>query len=264
MASSSYSIHPIDTIDVPVLVELLYSLKSTLAFNRAVFKNWPNEAAQKALYRATIENTFAPTSETESLKAVDDETGDIIGYVAVSRESPIAQTPTPNEQEKQSQHSNAEGPGVEVAVEQEQGQTEEDLSAFNPGVYDAVVKACLELQRGVETCDHFGMDTIFFPWGRTSRERLETNQTDQAEITYVGVKPSCRNRGIGAKLIHECFNRAKKAGFPLTLNAEPEAVKFYLKLGFKETGYADIDLARWMAPNSGFGNFRWTAMIWYP
>ncbi|KAL3444905.1 hypothetical protein BJX65DRAFT_282686 [Aspergillus insuetus] len=116
---------------------------------------------------------------------------------------------------------------------------EEDLSAFHPEVYDAAVKACSELQRGVETCDHF-------------------------EITYVGVKPSCRNRGIGAKLVHECFNRAKKAGIPLILNAEPEALDFYLKLGFKETGFADVDLAQWMPPNSGFGKFRWTGMIWYP
>lgn len=86
----------------------------------------------------------------------------------------------------------------------------------------------------------------------------------QAEITYVGVKPTCRKRGIGAKLIQECFYRAEKAGIPLTLNAEPEALDFYLKLGFTETGHADIDLAQWATPNSGLGNFRWTGMIWHP
>ncbi|KAL3483799.1 hypothetical protein BJX62DRAFT_219616 [Aspergillus germanicus] len=160
MTPSSYSIYPIDTIDVPVLVELLYSLKSTLAFNHAVFKNWPNEATQKALYRATIENTLAPTSATESLKAVDDETGEIIGYVAVSRESPTTQTPTTKEQEKQNQHLNAAVPGVDAGREQEPGQPEEDLSAFHPEVYDAAVKACSELQRGVKTVDHFGVNNI--------------------------------------------------------------------------------------------------------
>jgi predicted component of type VI protein secretion system len=127
MATSNYSIYSINTIDISVPVELLYSLKSTLAFNRAVFKNWPNEATQKALYRATIENILTPTSATESLKAVDDETGDIIGYVAVSRESPSTQNPA----EQQKQHSDAEATGFDADREQEPEQLEEDLSRIS-------------------------------------------------------------------------------------------------------------------------------------
>jgi hypothetical protein len=180
MAPSNYSILPIDTFDVPTLVEFLYSLKSTLAFNRAVFKNWPNEAAQKALYRATIENTLAPTSATESLKAADDETGEIIGYVAVSRERPTQDSST---EQQQKQHLNAEGTRVDGDRGQEQEQPEEELSAFNLEVYAAAVKACLELQRGVEMCDHFGMSCIP-SLGYSIKQKAQTN-TEQLNRNHL-------------------------------------------------------------------------------
>lgn len=152
MTTAKYSIFPVNAADIPVLVELLYSLKTALTFNRVLFKHWPNEAAQKALYRATLENTLAQITTIESLKAVDDETGEIIGYVAVSRESPIR-----NPTEQQKQHSNAEGGSGCRGQEQI-----EDLNDFHPEVYAAAIRACLELQRRNEPFEHFGTDNIPF------------------------------------------------------------------------------------------------------
>ncbi|PYI25024.1 hypothetical protein BP00DRAFT_462175 [Aspergillus indologenus CBS 114.80] len=166
----------IELVVLHVLAHVAISRIPGLAFNRLVFKNWPNEAAQKALHQATIERTLAQAGTVESLKAVDDATGEIIGSVTVSREGPASG-------QQQEQHSNAEGV--------HRGRTE-DLDGIHPEVYAAAVGACLELDRSNETFEHF-------------------------EITYVG------------------------AGVPLTLNAEPEALDFYLRLGFTETGRADVD-----------------------
>lgn len=60
------------------------------------------------------------------------------------------------------------------------------------------------------------------------------------------------------------FDRAKAENIPFALHAEAPAHDFYVKLGFHETKYADIDLAKHAPRNSGFGVFRLTGMIWYP
>ena len=165
MTTAKYSIFPANTADIPVLVELLYSLKTALTFNRVLFKHWPNEAAQKALYRTTLENTLAQISTTESLKAVDDETGEIIGYVAVTRESPTRNPPT----EQKKQHSNAEGGSGSCGQEQM-----EDLNEFHPEVYAAAVRACLELQRRNEIFEHIGTNnTLFFEGGGMGSKEIE-------------------------------------------------------------------------------------------
>ena len=239
--TSGYSIHPVETSDVPVLVNLLYLLRTSLIFNRVLFKDWPNEPAQKALYRSTIESTLTPDSTIEGLKVVD-ETGEIIGYVAISHKFPKDST--------EQQHSNTE------AVNESHEEKTDDLNGIHPDVYDAAVKACLALQQKNDAYEHLSTCSILFG--------CDLGANAKAGINYIGVKPTSRKLGIGAKLMGECFSRARKAGLPLALDAEPEAVDFYLKLGFTETGHASIDLARWATPNSGFGSFRWTGMIWYP
>jgi hypothetical protein len=58
------------------------------------------------------------------------------------------------------------------------------------------------------------------------------------------------------------FDKAREEGLPLVVCSEPAAHDFFQVLGFKETNYAEIDLAKLAPKYSGFGVFRLTGMIW--
>jgi hypothetical protein len=54
---------------------------------------------------------------------------------------------------------------------------------------------------------------------------------------------------------------AKVAEVPLFLCSVPSAHGFYLKLGFRDSIHADIDLSRWGAEYDGFGVYRFFGML---
>ncbi|KAF9883076.1 hypothetical protein FE257_004110 [Aspergillus nanangensis] len=110
---------------------------------------------------------------------------------------------------------------------------------FNPEVFAAVVTAVDELSQDLKTIDHY-------------------------EVTYIVVNPAYRNRGIGEELMQYVMGKAKTAGVPVAVGAEPQVYSFFIKHGFEERGHVDFDLAKWAPPYSGFGVFRLTGMIWYP
>ncbi|KAK7724817.1 hypothetical protein SLS57_004088 [Botryosphaeria dothidea] len=124
--ASPYSILPVAPSDLPTIAEFLYSSKLKLTINRLLFKDWPNEAAQRRQYTGAVEGALADPN-TESLKAVDAASGEIVGYLAVTRKS-------------------ATGP----AAEDEKSVPE----AFNPEVYQAVIRAAGELSKEMEGVDH--------------------------------------------------------------------------------------------------------------
>lgn len=124
--ASPYSILPVAPSDLPTIAEFLYSSKLKLTINRLLFKDWPNEAAQRRQYTGAVEGALADPN-TESLKAVDAASGEIVGYLAVTRKS-------------------ATRPAAEV----EKSVPE----AFNPEVYQAVIRAAGELSKEMEGVDH--------------------------------------------------------------------------------------------------------------
>ncbi|EEU41578.1 uncharacterized protein NECHADRAFT_54033 [Fusarium vanettenii 77-13-4] len=89
----------------------------------------------------------------------------------------------------------------------------------------------------------------------------ETDSLDHLELTYIYVKPSHRQKGIGSLLLQEAFSRADAAHVPLALCSEPAAYTFYKNRGFQDTKHVDIDLRLWAPPYTGFGIFRLSGMI---
>ena len=67
------------------------------------------------------------------------------------------------------------------------------------------------------------------------------------------MQPSSRNLGIGSQLIQLAIDKAKAAGLPLAVAAEPQAYNFFLKQGFQETRHFDVDLKQWAPAQSGWG-----------
>ncbi|KAK7413913.1 hypothetical protein QQX98_007180 [Neonectria punicea] len=87
MASSS-TVLPVTSSDLLTLAGFLYASKLSLTINRLIYKDWPAEAVQKRNYAKSIETSFNDSSD-ECLKAVDDVSGEILGFVVLTKKHPI-------------------------------------------------------------------------------------------------------------------------------------------------------------------------------
>ncbi|KAE8371403.1 acyl-CoA N-acyltransferase [Aspergillus bertholletiae] len=136
MASPSYTIRPVELPDIPALGELLYTSKLALTINRLLFKDWPNEAAQRQNYLGALKGIEVDSPESRTV--VDNVSGKVIGHLALNRRRPV-ETP-----------------------EQPRGEaTKRDLpDFFTPEVVTAVLEAVAEISQEVKTIDHYEITYI--------------------------------------------------------------------------------------------------------
>ncbi|KAF5003514.1 hypothetical protein FDECE_9937 [Fusarium decemcellulare] len=210
------TILPVSSPDLPTLVDFVHASKLCLTINRLLYLNWPNDAAQRRQYKQAVESSFN-NEKVMSLKAVDDETKELVGYLVLTPKQMAEANPTP----------------AETAESETQGVPQ----GMHPGVLAAVEDVAAKINRAASTFDHL-------------------------ELTWIYVKPSHRNRGVGSVLLKEAQRRARLQDVHIALCTEPAAYEFYKKRGFKDTMHADIDLCQWAPPYSGFGVFRLSGMTW--
>lgn len=79
---------------------------------------------------------------------------------------------------------------------------------------------------------------------------------DDTELTHIYVVPTHRLRGIGVRMIQSYIEKTTVVKLSSFFDCTPAAHDFFLAVGFKDTGYHEIDLAQWAPPFSGFGPFR--------
>ncbi|KAF4943781.1 hypothetical protein FSARC_14832 [Fusarium sarcochroum] len=92
----SVSISAAILADLPVLGDFLYSSKLALSINRLLIKDWPNEENQRKNYSSSIETSLSdPTMEC--LKAVDNVSGNIVGFVVLENSSAEAEQTSDDE-----------------------------------------------------------------------------------------------------------------------------------------------------------------------
>ncbi|RSL58694.1 hypothetical protein CEP54_007634 [Fusarium duplospermum] len=171
------SILPVTKSDLPILTEFVHSSKLGLAINRLLYLDWPNDAAQKPVYRRAVESSFNDDT-VQCLKAVDEESNELVGYLVLTPKTPTA-----------ARKDTEIGSDVE-----EQGVPE----GMHAGVWSAVNNAATEINRQTESLDHL-------------------------ELTYIYVKPSHRQKGIGSLLLQEAIRKARADRVPLALCSEPAA-----------------------------------------
>jgi hypothetical protein len=133
--STSVSVLPVTGTDISVLADFLYTSKLCLSINRLLYKDWPNESAQRPHCASVIKGSLADPS-SECLKAVDAETGDILGFVVLTKK--IAQTKE------------------EIASKDRDTGKSSVPEIVNPEVYHAVMKATAELRCEEANVNHFG------------------------------------------------------------------------------------------------------------
>lgn len=138
--STSYSIHSVASTDLPALGELLHTAKLALPINRLLWKDWPNDAAQKPQYAQALESGFKEPS-IENFKAIDNASGETVGYLGLARKQPV-------KQEESVQNSNpSTPPNLPDGVDTE--------------VCTAVMKAVAEIAEDTEGMDCFGRLSSF-------------------------------------------------------------------------------------------------------
>lgn len=128
----NHSILPISQTDLPTIAEFLLASKLSLAINRFLFKDWPNESAQTAQYTRTIKGGFQdPTSEV--LKVVHDATGEMVAHLVLTHKKPATEPSG-------------------VAATQEPSVPE----GMVPEVFNSVIKASGQIQDAVSGVEHLG------------------------------------------------------------------------------------------------------------
>jgi GNAT superfamily N-acetyltransferase len=232
MSSNNYSILPIVKSDLDTLAQFVQESKLGLTINRLLWKDWPDEATQLAHYTTAIQANW-DDPDAERFKVVDKESGLTVGHLVLTRQRPKPKEDEPATREGEQKPNVPKGMNVEVFL--------------------AVMAAMGEVASGGDV-DHLSK---YFHSGQNAANPL----TGSSALTHVYIKPAHRGKGLREQLVHIAIDKAESAGIPLYLTSEPEGHDLYLKLGFKDTKHADIDLTRWAPSYSGFGLFRLWAMV---
>jgi hypothetical protein len=131
MSAPIFSILPVSKPDLPILANSVKESKLPLAINRLLFKDWPNEAAQKANYTRPNESTFNDPS-VKMWKAVDNQSGEIIAHLVLTRK--VTDTTAQNGDEV---------PNVP--------------DGMVPEVFTTIIKTIAEINKDIEKIDCFGI-----------------------------------------------------------------------------------------------------------
>lgn len=62
-------------------------------------------------------------------------------------------------------------------------------------------------------------------------------------------------------MVQLAIEKAKDMGLPIFVSSEPQARSLFVKAGFKETSFFDIDLSPRAPEHCGFGVFRLSGLI---
>ncbi|TVY81310.1 hypothetical protein LSUE1_G003357 [Lachnellula suecica] len=146
MTSTSHpvSIQPRTESDIPEQAQMLLDSKLALTINRLLFKDWPNETAQRKNYTNAIE-AASKNPAIETLKVIDDETHSMVGYLVLTRQTP-----------------------PEVKADPGTGDKKREVpESMNEEVFHAVMEAAGEVGMAKDI-DHFELTHIYI---KTSHRR---------------------------------------------------------------------------------------------
>ena len=138
MSALTFSVVPVMKSDLPAIAHLVHTCKLALPINRLLFENWPNDAAQKPLYTAAVNSSFDDDA-VQCWKAVNDETGALVGYIATTRKRPENIEAQDKEETKDDEPTVPDGLNAEVIA--------------------AVSNATSQIARTMVETDHFGTPT---------------------------------------------------------------------------------------------------------
>ena len=131
MSTPKHTISPLLATDLPTLAQFLYTSQLSQPTNQFLFTNWPNEAAQIALYTTGMVMSFADPL-VEMYKATDATSGELVATLILTRSGPQAAT--------------APSPPAGMAPP----------TGINPAFYAVLRRMLADVQKRMEGIDHFG------------------------------------------------------------------------------------------------------------
>ncbi|KAI1868986.1 hypothetical protein JX265_006965 [Neoarthrinium moseri] len=157
--------------------------------------------------------------------------------------------------------------------------TSELFKATDPDTHEVVGFACWTLEKGG---DEAGgptptggilqqmppyMNAEFVMATGAEIEQLREHMKKEAHyyLSAFAVKPGRQGEGIGSQLLEHCLGMADQAKLPSWLISFPRAHDLYLRHGFADVAYKDIDLNKWDRYRfRGYGIYRSCAMARQP
>ncbi|OIW35218.1 hypothetical protein CONLIGDRAFT_639518 [Coniochaeta ligniaria NRRL 30616] len=179
----------------------------------------PPDAHQVLMQRSIDAWLADPSHNTQIVKAVDDEDGQIVGWACwVLRD---------DAQAKSSPSAPAQEPGAQTLPPQPQPSS---TPPSDPA------RALGALMRADTT--------------RWEEAYLSSKKT--MVLQALATAPSHQGRGIGTQLVQWGVDRADAEGLPCWAHASPAGYALYEPTGFREVGRCEFDLGEW-APDGGSG-----------
>lgn len=220
MSTSSFSLKPVTVADVPALAEIsglgFETDRHTLLKAAHPTRPYDHAAGMPGAFEYWL---GLPKDKIEITKAVDDETGQILGFVCWGfRLHP--QPPQPTAEESAMEQDIAKGPSTAVP--------EDDEKAVSPDL-DAIA------QLEELTSSHLA----------NYQQRIMSPATRAMYITSVSVHPAHHGRGVGTALIKHGTDRADREGVFCWVHSSEAGTAMFHKCGFEVDETLDIDLDHW-------------------
>ncbi|PSR82924.1 acyl-CoA N-acyltransferase [Coniella lustricola] len=223
--STSFSLHPITEDDIPALAEIdrLSFANDRHTLLKAAHPTRPYDHAagtpEMIKYRLSL-----PTTRVEMTKAVDDQTGDILGYGGWGKRldlHPQSSSTTTEETKTENGEDESSKPPPQV-VAQDYVKTE------SPHL-DALEQ--LEEMTSAHLADYQG--------------RIMPPGTRAMYLVGLSVHPDHQGRGVGRALIKHGTDRADAERVFCWVHSSDDAAPMYRKCGFEVNDTLEIDLDHW-------------------
>lgn len=250
MSSSSFSLKPATLADVPALAEIgglgFETDRHTLLKAAHPTRPYHHAAGMSGAFEYWL---GLPKDRIEITKAVDDETGQILGFVCWGfRLHPQPQQPTAADSAKEEADANAKRPSSAVAPEDSENAVPPDLDAI----------AQLEKLTSSHLAEY---QATVMPLG-----------TRAMYTVSISVHPAHHGRGVGTALIKHGTDRADREGVFCWVHSSEAGAAMFRKCGFDVDDTLEIDLDHWanqmnIKPPSGddeWGTYTFRYMIRQP
>lgn len=240
--SSSFSLKPVTSADVPALAEL-----SSLSFEtdrhtqlKAAHPTRPyNHAAgmgEGIKYWLSL-----PENKVELTKAVDNETGQVLGYVCWGFR--LEQHPSVRDQQPGNQQE-------EMANDQKKPPVVVPEGYVKAGAPELDALARLEMLTSAHLAEY--------------QRRVMPPGTRAMYVVSVSVHPAHRGKGVGTALVRRGTGRADAEGVFCWVHSSEDGAPMFRKCGFEVDDSLDVDLDHWagqMGIRPPAGDEKWGAYI---
>lgn len=226
--NSSFSLKPVVSSDFPVMAEMcglaFENDRHTMLKAAHPTKPYNHAAGMTGAFEYWISR---PAGSLELTKAVDDETGEILGFVCwgmsldkadIRKDRSTAEDSLPAEEGEKAVDESVEKPGATVSPDPIQPQ---DLN-LDP----------------LEQLEEFTSSHLAEFQGKFKSTRC-------MYVITITVHPKYQGRGVGPALIKKGTDRADTEGALCWVHSSEAGVHMYQKCGFEEDETLEIDLDDW-------------------